>query len=44
MEDLPLGRIAALMPEFCSEGPALGQNTYDGDDDIDQILSENYDI
>ena len=32
MEDLPLGRIAAFVPEFCSEGPALGQNTDDGDD------------
>ena len=29
MEDLPLGRIAALVPEFWSEGPALGQNTDD---------------
>ena len=26
-----MGRIAALVPEFCSEGPVLGQNT---DDDI----------
>ena len=25
MEDPPLGRIVALVPEFCSEGPALGQ-------------------
>ena len=33
MEDLPLSRIAALVPEFFSEGPALGQNTYDDDDD-----------
>ena len=33
MEDLPLDRIAALVPEFCSEGPALEQNT-DDDDDI----------
>ena len=32
MEDLPFGRIAALVPEFCSDGPALGQNT--GDDDV----------
>ena len=28
MEDLSLGRIAALLPD-CSEGPALGQNTDD---------------
>ena len=34
MEDLPLGRIATLAPEFCSEGPALGQNTDDDDDDL----------
>ena len=27
MEYLPLGRIAALVPEFCNEGPALGENT-----------------
>ena len=26
-EDLTLGRIAALVPEFCSEGPALEQST-----------------
>ena len=26
MEDLPLGRIAALVHEFYSEGPALGRN------------------
>ena len=26
VEDLPLGRTAALVPE-CSEEPALGQNT-----------------
>ena len=31
MEDLPLGTIAALVPEFCSEGPALRQNTTDDD-------------
>ena len=37
MEDLPLGRIVALVPEFCSEGPALGQNTDDDDDDIDLV-------
>ena len=35
-EDLPLGRTAALVHEFCSERPAFGQNTliimisYDG--------------
>ena len=27
VEDLPLGRTAALVPEFCSERPALVQNT-----------------
>ena len=26
MEDLPLGRIAALVPEFAVKDPALGQN------------------
>ena len=26
MEDLPMGRTAALVPELCSERPALGQN------------------
>ena len=33
---LPLGRIAALVPGFFSEVPALGQNT----DDIEQKKSE----
>ena len=37
MEDLPLGEIAALVPEFCSEGPALGRNTDDDDDDDDDF-------
>ena len=27
VEDLPLSRTAALVPEHCSEGPAHGQNT-----------------
>ena len=27
VEDLPLSRTAALVSEFCSERPALGQNT-----------------
>ena len=27
VEELPLCRTAALVPEFYSEGPALGQNT-----------------
>ena len=27
VEDLPLGRTAALVPEFCSKRPALRQNT-----------------
>ena len=31
MEDLPLGRIAALVPEFA--GPALVQNNDDDDHD-----------
>ena len=35
MEDLPLGRIAALVPEVCSEEPALAQSTDDDDDDDD---------
>ena len=41
MEDLPLGRIAVLVPEFCSEGPALGQNT---DDDYTSLetSTENF--
>ena len=40
MEDLPLGRIAALVPAFCSEGPALGQNTdYDDNDDDDERVA-----
>ena len=34
MEDLPLGRISALVPEFCREGLALGQNSDDYDDDV----------
>ena len=29
VEDLPLGRTAAFVPEFCRERPALGQNTND---------------
>ena len=33
MEDLPLGRIAALVPEFAVNTD--GQNTDDGDDDDD---------
>ena len=27
VEDLPLNRTMALVPAFCSERPALGQNT-----------------
>ena len=38
MEDLPLSRIAALVPEFAVKDlPALGQNTDDDDDDDDQV-------
>ena len=33
MEDLPVGRISALVPEFWSEGPVLGQDIDDDDDD-----------
>ena len=36
MEDLPLGRIAALVPEFAVKDLPLGQNT---DDDINSIQS-----
>ena len=32
MEDLPLGRIAALVPEFAVKDLSLGQNTDDDDD------------
>ena len=39
MEDLPLGRIAALVPEFSSEGPALGQNTNYDDEGLQRGLS-----
>ena len=33
MEDLPLGRIVALMPEFAVKDLPLGR-THDGDDSI----------
>ena len=33
MEDLPLGRIAALVPVFEVKDLPLGQNTDDDDDD-----------
>ena len=32
MEDLPLGRIAALVPEFAVKDLPLGQHTDDDDD------------
>ena len=35
MEDLPLSRIAALVPEFAVKDLPLGQNTDDDDDDDD---------
>ena len=35
MEDLPLGRIAALVPAFAVKDMSLGQNTDDDDDDYD---------
>ena len=38
VEDLPLYRIAALVPEFCTAGPALGQNSDDDDDDDDDDI------
>ena len=31
VEDLPLGRTAAMAPEFRNKRPALGQNTDDAD-------------
>ena len=34
MEDLPLGKNCSLSAWVCSEGPALGQNTDDDDDDV----------
>ena len=39
MEDLPLGRIAALVPEFAVKEPALGQNTDDDDRQINQLYA-----
>ena len=38
MEDLPLGRIASLMPEFAVKDLPLGQNSDDDDDDIIIII------
>ena len=35
MEDLSLGRIAALVPEFAVKNLPFGQNTDDDDDDDD---------
>ena len=37
MEDLPLSRIAALMPEFAVKGLPMGR-THDDDDDDDVIF------
>ena len=37
MEDLPLGRIAALVPEFAVMDLPLGQNT----DDIKMFLNRD---
>ena len=37
MEDLPLGRIAALVPEFAVKDLPLGKNT-DDDDDDDKVI------
>ena len=34
MEDLPSGRIAALLPKFAVKDLPLGQNTDDHADDI----------
>ena len=36
MEDLPLGRIAALVPEFVVKDLLLG-STHDDDDDVSEI-------
>ena len=36
MEDLPLGRIAALVPEFAVKDLPLGR-THDDDDDDDDV-------
>ena len=38
MEDLTLGRIAALVPEFAVKDLPLGRTHDDDDDDDDHIL------
>ena len=39
MEDLPLGRIAALVPEFSMKDLPLGR-THDDDDDCNPFMQE----
>ena len=39
MEDLPLGRIAALVPEFAVKDLPLGRTHDDDDDDDDDDAS-----
>ena len=41
MEDLPLGRIAALVPEFAVKDLPLGR-THDDDDDDDDLCIVKY--
>ena len=38
MEDLPLGRIAALVPEFAVKDLPLGRTHDDDDDDYDTLV------
>ena len=39
MEDLSLGRIAALVPELAVKDLPLGRTHEDDDDDVDSIYS-----